>query len=190
MSQPVPRRGDSTAEIVERLPEDDNLYEVIDGQLHVVYGNEQSHTFAVWSMALTIVRFAWKVDLDVVLGPRPYRFTDRRLVHPDILVPGVSQLDSIAPESPLAPELIVEVSTPYSRRLDWTIKRELYASERVREYWVVDIAGEEVSVYRHDSHLPKIYTASLTRSPTVGGDKLTIDLAAYFAARSFRLYAW
>lgn len=190
MSQPLPPRGEWTAEVVNCLPEDDNLYEVIDGQLHVVYGNEQSHTYAVWSLALTIVRFAWLVDLDVMLGPRPFRFSDRRLVHPDIVVPGVPPLDSSTPDLPLAPELIVEVATPYSRRLDWTTKRELYAAERVREYWVVDIAGEEVSVYRPDSHLPKLYKGSLTWDPSVGGDKLTIDLDAYFAARPFPLYAW
>lgn len=46
-----------------------------------------------------------------------------------------------------APDLIVEIVSPGSRRMDYSIKEILYASAGVREYWVVDPARRCSTVY-------------------------------------------
>jgi len=47
-----------------------------------------------------------------------------------------------------APELVVEIGSPSTRRRDETIKRRLYERAGVSEYWTVDPELDLVRVYR------------------------------------------
>ena len=49
-----------------------------------------------------------------------------------------------------APDLIFEIVSPSSRKLDYGIKNIIYAQSGVREYWIVDPAKEKVVVYCYD----------------------------------------
>ena len=46
-----------------------------------------------------------------------------------------------------APDLVVEISSPSTRRLDQVRKRELYQRFGVPEFWFVDLEAERVEVY-------------------------------------------
>ncbi len=46
-----------------------------------------------------------------------------------------------------APDLVVEVSSPSTRRLDLVRKRELYERFGVPEYWYVDLDADRVEIY-------------------------------------------
>jgi hypothetical protein len=65
------------------LPRDGNIYEVIDGHVSVIYGNELSHLTAVCSLAQLLSLFAWKSDLDISFGPLAFRFADDCEVQPE-----------------------------------------------------------------------------------------------------------
>ena len=47
-----------------------------------------------------------------------------------------------------APELVIEIGSPGTRKRDETIKRQLYERSGVDEYWVVDPEIDVVRVYR------------------------------------------
>ena len=49
-----------------------------------------------------------------------------------------------------APDFIVEVVSPSSRRQDYNLKNSLYATAGVREYWIVDPAKERTTVYHFE----------------------------------------
>jgi Uma2 family endonuclease len=49
-----------------------------------------------------------------------------------------------------APELVIEIGSPGTRKRDETIKRRLYERSGVLEYWVVDPVTDVVRVYRRD----------------------------------------
>jgi Uma2 family endonuclease len=46
-----------------------------------------------------------------------------------------------------APDLVVEISSPSTRRLELVRRRELYERFGVPEYWFVDLEAERVEVY-------------------------------------------
>lgn len=47
-----------------------------------------------------------------------------------------------------APDLVVEVSSPSTRRWDLVRKRALYEAHGVPEYWFVDLPAEAIDAYR------------------------------------------
>ena len=49
-----------------------------------------------------------------------------------------------------APDLIFEIVSPSSRRMDYNIKNALYAQSGIREYWIVDPAKACTTVYDYD----------------------------------------
>lgn len=49
-----------------------------------------------------------------------------------------------------APDFIIEVVSPSSRKIDYGIKNALYSDASVREYWIIDTAKERTTIYRYE----------------------------------------
>ena len=49
-----------------------------------------------------------------------------------------------------APDWIIEIVSPSSRRMDYSTKNTLYSEAGVREYWIVDPEKERVTVYHYE----------------------------------------
>ncbi len=83
---------------------------------------------------------------------------DRDWVEPDISV--ICDPDKLTSRGCSgAPDLIFEVVSPSSRRLDYGIKNGIYSLNGVREYWIVDPVKERVTVYHYEEDVaPVIYT--------------------------------
>ena len=77
-------------------------------------------------------------------------FSDYDVVEPDILYVSRERAEQIqtAPWVRGAPDLVVEIGSPSTRRRDETIKRRLYERFGVVEYWIVDPEIDAVKVFR------------------------------------------
>jgi Uma2 family endonuclease len=77
-----------------------------------------------------------------------------------------------------APDLVVEVSSPSTRRLELVRKRELYERFGVPEYWYVDLDADRVEIYRLDVGgygKPRILVrGDVLKSPEVPGFALKV----------------
>ena len=49
-----------------------------------------------------------------------------------------------------APDFIIEIVSPSSRRMDYYKKCTLYAESGVREYWIVDPEKQRTMIYRYE----------------------------------------
>ena len=59
-----------------------------------------------------------------------------------------------------APDWIIEIVSPSSRRMDYYIKLFKYRAAGVREYWIVDPDKNRITVYNFDNEDTSDYTFS------------------------------
>ena len=79
---------------------------------------------------------------------------DRTMVQPDIVV--VCDRDKVIKRCIYgAPDLVIEILSPSTRKKDMVIKLNKYMNAGVREYWMVDPDKRNVIVYdfEHDNYL-------------------------------------
>jgi len=76
-------------------------------------------------------------------------FSETNVVEPDVLFVRADHLDRLEKKFVRsASDLVIEVSSPSTRRLELVRKRELYERFGVPEYWCVDLDAERLEVYR------------------------------------------
>ena len=83
------------------------------------------------------------------LAPLDVRLSDRDTVQPDLLFVRWGRLDRFVADRRFdgPPDLVVEVVSPTSRRLDRVRKLALYERAEVLEYWVVDPTDRTVTIH-------------------------------------------
>lgn len=57
-----------------------------------------------------------------------------------------------------APDWIIEIVSPSSKRMDYMIKLFKYRTAGVREYWIVDKAKNQINVYNFEKNDMKDYS--------------------------------
>jgi Uma2 family endonuclease len=145
-----PAQGDWTWEDYLRLPDDGNRYEIIEGVLYVTAAPIYDHQFAVTELAGELRGFVKARRLGVVLTA-PF----------DVRLPGVA--DPVEPDvlffrsgnEPRTgdkyfvgiPDLIVEVLSPSTSRVDRKVKLAAYQKAGVPEYWLADPKTRTIVVY-------------------------------------------
>lgn len=69
-----------------------------------------------------------------------------------------------------APDWIIEVVSPSSRRMDYFTKLFKYCTAGVREYWIVDPDRKRITVYDFESEDIKDYSFYDTVKASIYGD--------------------
>lgn len=132
---------------------DDTLYEVIDG---IIYNMSPSPNVKHQSIAMEIstefnVFLRDKscrvlAEVDVCLGENEFPSTINEWVRPDIVI--VCDKNKINTNCIVgAPDLIVEILSKSTAKIDKMIKFNRYQRAGVNEYWIVDPIYETIDVY-------------------------------------------
>ncbi|MDO4489856.1 MAG: Uma2 family endonuclease [Lachnospiraceae bacterium] len=102
---------------------------------------------------------------------------NRTILQPDVFV--VCNQEYIREERILgAPDFIVEVTSPSTRKKDLFIKLTKYALTGVREYWVVDLQNETVTVHLLENAVgSKIYPLDAKIPVGIYQGRLEIDFS-------------
>ncbi|CAN5161655.1 Uma2 family endonuclease [soil metagenome] len=143
------RGGGWRVEDLDRLPEDGQRYEIIDGSLLMSPPPSARHQGVAGRLA-ALLRAAAPADLEVVeaAGVR----IGSGLLIPDVLVASSDAVwrgESLLPATEV--RLAVEVVSPSSLTSDRITKPSLYAAAGIPHYWRVETAaagGLSVVVYR------------------------------------------
>jgi Uma2 family endonuclease len=134
---------------LERFPEDNLRREIIDGDLIVTAAPSTRHQRAVIEIAAALLAYRNEHGGDVFPTPTDVFFSDINVVEPDVLFVRADHTKRVEEKFVRsAPDVVVEVSSPSTRRLELVRKRELYERFGVAEYWYVDLQADRIEVYR------------------------------------------
>lgn len=116
-----------------------------------------------------------------IISPADIEFTRHRAVQPDLFVAPL-----VAGRSPKSWAeihtliLAVEILSPRSARAYRHVKRRLYQSQTVPEYWIVDVDARLIERWTPTDERPEMLAATLAWQPDPAFEPLAIDLEAYF----------
>lgn len=173
-----------------RFPEDGKRHEILDG-VHVVSPSPLLHHQRLsMRLSLEVGNFVQAHALgELFAAPTDVLLSKHDVVEPDLLFVSAARAAILKDKNVQgAPDLVIEILSPSTRRRDLSSKRVRYELLGVREYWVLDGERDTATVFRRaeegDAHFqPPILLAAeagdrLT-SPLLPG--LEIDLRALFA---------
>ena len=162
-----------TTDYIYSLPEGKRA-ELIDGIVYDMAPPSFIHQKLVNKLSQTITNYIdAKKGLCEVL-PAPFavfvKDDDRSYVEPDIsVICDKNKIDTHGCHG--APDLIIEIVSPSSRRMDYSTKNSLYSEAGVREYWIVDPLKERITVYHYEEDpAPMIFTFEQAVTVGIYGD--------------------
>ncbi len=122
--------------------------ELIDGELYLSPARRVPHQWAVGNLYALLAPFAHSRKLGkVYLAPFDVHLPSGDIVEPDILFVAWGNLGIVQDWVRGVPDLVVEVLSPDGIERDRFVKRDLYASNGVREYWIVDPEAKAIEVF-------------------------------------------
>jgi len=144
------KRGEWCYEDYLNLPDDGRRYDIIEGLLYMSNAPDFDHQYTVMEIAFHFKSFVNQNQLGYVLtAPFEIHLSEKtRPVQPDVffigaergLVRGAKYFDG-------PPDLVVEVLSPSTRRVDQFTKFRAYEKATVPEYWIVDPKARLVQLY-------------------------------------------
>ncbi len=152
--------GEYTIDDYRALP-DDQRVELIDGYFYDMAAPTTFHQLMAGELYRQIANFIldqggkctpFISPVDVQLDN-----DEKTMIQPDVVI--VCNRDQIIRRNIVgAPDFVLEVVSPGTRRRDHITKLSKYAAAEVKEYWIVDPYQERILVYVFDSEIgPTIY---------------------------------
>jgi Uma2 family endonuclease len=149
VSSIAPVSGLTYETLPQHYPTDDGLRrELIDGELYVTPAPSVRHQRVVLALARALADHAdrhggecFVAPLDVYLGPGD-------VPEPDVVYLTAATRDRLdAQKLNGPPDLVIEVASPSTRRMDLLVKRRLFERTGVPCYWIVDLQQDAVVVH-------------------------------------------
>lgn len=141
----VKKQGEYTLEDYYALPADQR-YELIDGVLYDMAAPAVTHQEIAVALRKYIKDKGEKCK--VFMSPVDVQLDkdDKTMVQPDAFLV-CDQSKNTGRCIYGAPDMVIEVASPSTRKKDFGKKLEKYVNAGVREYWIVDVKNRKVIVY-------------------------------------------
>jgi Uma2 family endonuclease len=134
------------------FPEDGLRHEILDGEHYVTPSPSLKHQTVSRRLMLSLGLFVETNKLgEVFSAPTDVVLSFHDIAVPDLVYVSRARL-SILTEANIqgAPDLVVEILSKSTRKVDQGIKFERYETLGVQEYWLADPFQRAVTVYRLD----------------------------------------
>lgn len=150
---PLLQREDYTVEDIYALPEGTRA-ELIDGQIYYMAPLGRRHQNLLFSISRVIADYidqkGGSCEVDIAPFAVFLNENDKNYVEPDIsVICDTSKLNDRGCNG--APDWIIEIVSPASRKMDYFTKLFEYRTAGVREYWIVDPLKNLILIYNFDT---------------------------------------
>lgn len=144
-------KGYTVADI-EALPDGERA-ELIDGEMFMLATPATIHQRLLVELCFEIKSYIRKNKGNCEFLPAPFsvyiKKDNRNYVEPDIsVICHGDRLDEKGCQG--APDWVIEIVSPSSRKMDYVRKPLLYQEAGVQEYWIIDPKQETVTIYEQD----------------------------------------
>ena len=151
-----------TVEDIYNLPDGERA-ELIDGRMYMMAPPKFRHQEILGNLLVIIHNYIKRNKGNCKVIPAPFAvFLDnsgKNYVEPDIsIICDPSKLNEKGCNG--APDWVIEIVSPSSRRMDYFLKLFKYRTAGVREYWIIDAEKDVVMVYNFDKEEGGSYTFS------------------------------
>jgi Uma2 family endonuclease len=133
------------------LPDDQLRHELIDGEHFVSPSPTTTHQEISKRLFLALNAHAARHRLgEVLYAPFDVKLSAWTVLVPDLVFFTAARFAEVVNEkhATAAPDLVVEILSPGTRRRDLGRKRAVYDREGVREYWTVDPEAQTITALR------------------------------------------
>jgi len=144
-------RPKKTVDDYWKLP-DDTRCELLRGDFYMSPSPNSRHQRAVLNLATRLHLHVEANKLgQVFVSPFDCVLSQEDVVQPDVLFVSTANLTKIRDWLFGAPDLAIEVLSPWHAERDRIVKRDLYAERGVQEYWIADVEARTIEVFVLDS---------------------------------------
>jgi Uma2 family endonuclease len=154
------------------FPDDGKRHEIIDGEHYVTAAPFVRHQRIVVYLTVSLGGFLRQNPLgELLVAPTDILLSPHDIVQPDLLFIS-NERSRITGEANVqgAPDLVIEILSKSTRRLDQVVKRGAYERWDVREYWMFDPFRKGADIWERTA-------GGLLRSlSAAAGDVLTTPL--------------
>jgi Uma2 family endonuclease len=151
MSSALQTRHRWTYSDLVALPDDQLRHELIDGEHFVSPSPGTPHQLIVWNLVAILGPFLRSNPIGTALtGPVDVKLSPYTVLVPDLVYFTAERFARVVNEkhATAAPDLVVEILSPGTRRRDLGRKRAVYDREGVCGYWIVDPEAGSITVLR------------------------------------------
>ena len=137
------------------FPDDGKRHELIDGEHYVTPSPNLKHQKVSGNLHLLIASWLEENAVgQIFYAPFDVVFSKFDVVEPDLLYMSNERAADVLTKANVqgAPELVIEIGSPSTRKRDETIKRRLYERAGVSEYWIIDPEIDVVRAYRRGAN--------------------------------------
>jgi Uma2 family endonuclease len=166
-------------EFCARIKESEKA-DLINGEIIMASPASIEHENSFTFLSAILRLYVNRRQLGLVLGSRAaMKFSDYEAPEPDIMFIKKDRLHLLGKTEIFGPaDLVVEIVSPGSRRLDFIEKKEIYAHYGVKEYWLIDRFRQQAFFWKNVNgvwqDLP-LDEKGIFRSEVVAGFWLRVD---------------
>ncbi len=143
-----PPQGQWTEADYFSLPDTNRYIELSEGEFIMPPHPTETHQRVARILFRHLDDFVEANDLGTVrYAPLPVRLWPGKIREPDILFVAHAHADRIGEQFYGPPDLVVEVTSPATRRVDRRDKFVEYAQAGIGEYWLVDPEAQTIEVF-------------------------------------------
>jgi Uma2 family endonuclease len=148
MLKTVPRP--LTVDDYRELPAGPPYYQLVEGDILMAPSPDLFHQDVLLNLAVILRNYLQQHPLGSVhLAPSDVQLSELNVYQPDLYFVSKGRRSILKKQGPVgAPNLVIEILSPKTAKLDKGMKRRVYARSGVEELWLVDPERKRVEVYR------------------------------------------